>query len=111
MDLKEFDFPKYDTYTQADIAFSTLKTDPKLLEEAKERGFYGGRTQYNTLFGEIFYNGGKIKWKEGVEEEFRKNVYLYFKCLIRSFDPKHEEKEAICAMLLSEIVEPELDKA
>lgn len=102
MDLKTFKFP---TVTGLDIAFSTQRTIPDLLAEAKERGFYNGHTPYNNLFSELFFAGGKLNFKKDLPEEFRRAAMLYMKSFMGSFEPKHEEKEAICAMLLSELVE------
>lgn len=108
MDLKTFPFPKA---TELDIAFSTYDTNKELLEEAKSRGFLHGRTPYNDLFSELFFNGGKISFKDGVEEDFKNNAWPYCRGLMRSFAPKHEHKEAVCAMLMSELLEPKLQKA
>ena len=101
MDLKNFDFP---TATGADMAFPVFKTIPELLEEAKERGFYCGNTPYNELFSKLFFSGGSIEFKEDVNEEFKTKAWPYCRAFMGSFEPKHEEKEAICAMLMSEIL-------
>lgn len=103
MDLKTFKFPELNGI---DLAFSTLKTDKTLLEEAKERGFYNGRGEYNTLFSKLFFSGGQITFKENLDPDFKTKAWTYTRAFMRSFEPKHEEKEAICAMLLSELVEP-----
>ena len=101
MDLKTFKFPELNG---VDMAFSTLKTDKTLLAEAKERGFDNMYNPYNRLFSELFFNGGKIEFKEDVDEEFKKKAWSYCKCLMRSFEPKHEHKEAVCAMIMSELL-------
>lgn len=108
MDLTKHKFPEV---TGVDMAFSTFKTDKELLAEAKERGFYNGRTPYNKLFSSLFYSGGKVKFKKGVDEEFKSKVWKYCRSFMSSWEPKHEEKEAICALLMSEILEPELETA
>ena len=82
-----------------------IRTDPKLLEEAKSRGFLHGRTKYNDLVSKLFFDGGEVKWKEGLSEEFEKKGKEYFHKCIRSWDSKHEHKEAVCALLLSELAE------
>ncbi len=82
-----------------------LPTNKKLLAEAKARGFYGGNTPHNMLFSSLFFGGGKLVFKKGLPEEFRVNATIYFKALAQSFEPKHEEKEAVCALLLSELVD------
>jgi len=72
MNLQEFEFPKV---TGVDMAFSTFKTEPKLLEEAKERKFYGGYTKYNDLFSSLFFNGGKVIFKKDLDKDFKKKAW------------------------------------
>ena len=100
MNLQDYNFPEL---TGLDIAFSTLKTDPFLLELAKERGFYNGNTPYNRLFSDLFYSGGSLTFKCSITEEFKKKAIPYLKAFMGSFEPKHEEKEAICSLILSEL--------
>lgn len=102
MDLKTYEFPKV---TGLDIAFSTFKTDPELLAEAKARGFYNGRTPYNRLFSTLFFNGGKLNYKADLSAEFKNAAVPYLRAFMGSFEPAHEDKEAICALLLSELCE------
>lgn len=107
MDLKTFNFPEV---TGADMLFPSFKADKELLEEAKERGFYNGNTPYNRLFSTLFFNGGKVKFKKKVDEEYQKRAWAYCRAFMGSWKPKHEEKEAICALIMSEIVEPKVAK-
>jgi hypothetical protein len=102
MDLKKYGFPRI---TSTNMAFSMIKTCPKLLKEAKGRGFYGGNGDYNSLFSELFFNGGKLNLKKDLDEDFKSKALPYLRSFMGSFEPKHEEKEAICAMLLSELVD------
>ena len=81
------------------------KTDKTLLEEAEKRGFYNGYTEYNNLFSELFFNGGKLNFKKDLDGEELSRIVSYLKSFMTSYEPKHEEKEAICALLLSEIVD------
>ncbi len=92
------------SYKFGEISFS-IPTDPVLLKEAKKRGFYDGDTKYNKLFSSLFFNGGKINFKENLDPDFKKNALPYLRSFMGSFAPKHEEKEAISAMLLSEMVD------
>ena len=107
MDLKTYKFPKISAISEE---FSTQETDKKLLEEAKKRGFYDGQTPYNTLFSKVLFSGGRVVFKKDVDQDFQDRAWLYFRALIKSWSPKHEEKEAVCAMIMSELVEPELAK-
>ena len=70
MNLKEFKFPS----ASGNFGFSTLKTDPKLLEEAKKRGFYEEKTPYNALFSELFFSGGKLNFKKDLPEDFKSSA-------------------------------------
>jgi hypothetical protein len=101
LDLKAFPWP---VLSGADMAFSSLRTDPALLEEAKRRGF-DRHGPYNELFSNLFFSGGKLEWKKDLDPEFKKNAASYLRAFMGSFSPSHEDKEAICALLLSELVE------
>lgn len=101
MNLKEFKFPS----ASGNFGFSTLKTDPKLLKEAKKRGFYEEKTPYNALFSELFFSGGKLNFKKDLPEDFKSSATEYLLSFMRSFEPKHEEKEAVSALILSELVD------
>jgi len=83
-----------------------LSADKKLLEESVKRGFGAGNyTPYNKLFSQLFFRGGKLNFKNDIDEGFKGRALPYLKSFMSSFEPKHEEKEAICALLLSELVE------
>lgn len=102
MDVTKYKFPELN---KIDVAFSVIGTDKKLLEEAEKRGFLYGDTPYNKLFSTLFFDGGKLKFKKDVDKDFVSKALPYLKAFMGSFQPKHEHKEAICAMLLSEMVE------
>jgi len=87
------------------VGFSTLGTNPTLLEESRKLGFYNGDSQYNKLFSDLFFSGGKLNFKEDLDPDFKKYATKYLKCFMGSFEAKHEEKESICALLLSELIE------
>ena len=96
MDLKKFKFPK---------PSMCLPYNKKLFNEAKRRGFYEGYTPYNKLFNLLYFHGGEINFRQNIDSDFREKAYTYLRAFMTSFEPKHEHKEAICAMLLSELVE------
>lgn len=79
-----------------------VKADPALLAEAKKRGFYDSRCEWEQYFHHLFFNGGRLNIRDDIDETFKVGAITYLKGLMRSFEPKHEEKAAICAMLLSE---------
>jgi hypothetical protein len=107
MDLKKFKFPEV---TGVDVAFPTFDTIPELLKEAQKRGFDDHYNPYCKLFSNLFFNGGKVQFKPDVDTEYVKKVWTYCRSFMGSWSPKHEHKQAICAMLMSEILLPELDK-
>ena len=101
LDLRSYSWPKV---TGLDVVFPTRDTDKALLEEAKLRGYddYPEKPGI-AMFNKLFYSGGRIKFREDVPEEHRKNVYAYLRSFMGSFAPKHEHKTAVCGMLLDEI--------
>lgn len=108
INLLQYNYPQP---TLADMAFPTFDTIPELLEEAKLRGFcYNYNGPYNKLFMKLFYEGGRVVFKKDVDSDKQEKIWKYVRSFMGSWSPKHEHKEAICAMLLSEIVEPELAK-
>lgn len=107
MDLKTFKFPDV---TVADAAFPTFDTIPELLKEAISREFHRNYNPYNELFSELFFNGGTVQFKPDVDPEYQNRVWSYCRSFMGSWAPKHQDKAAICAMLMSEILEPELKK-
>jgi hypothetical protein len=105
LDLTKYAFPKVD---KVNMVFPTYSTDPALLKEAERRGF-DRNTPYNKLFNDLFFGGGKVTFKQDVPEPFRTEAWAYCRALMGSFSPKHEHKEAVCAMLMSELLEPKLE--
>ena len=101
--IQNFNFKKI--MDKQSVSFSDLSTDVELLKEAKDKGFYNGDTKYNILFNELFFEGGQLNFKKDIDPIFKKDITRYLRSLIGSFAPPHEEKEAICALLLSELVE------
>jgi len=98
MDLKDFKFPTKDVQ----------RTNPELLAEAIDRGFTDDRGEYVRLFSQLFFNGRKVQYKPNIDQNYCDRVWRYLCEYMGSFSAKHESKEAICAMLLSEIVLPTL---
>lgn len=96
MDLQKFKFAKPSL---------CLPTDKRLLAEAQVRGFDGGSGPYNKLFSDLFFSGGQLNFKKDLPEDFKRDATRYLKSFMGSFEPEHEHKEAICAMLLSELVD------
>lgn len=79
-------------------------TDPKLLAEAKSRGF-DKTTPHGDLFSSLFFEGGSLDFKKNLDNTFKETAIPYLRSLMQSFEPKHEDKMAVCSMLLSELVD------
>jgi len=105
MNLQEFKFPQVD---RVSMAFPTFNTIPELLEEAQVRGLDNYNHPYQRLFSTLFFKGGKVKFKNDIDQEFKYNAWSYCRAFMGSYQPKHEHKAAICALILSEICEPEV---
>ncbi len=100
LDLKQYPFPKVNGL---DVVFPTANTDPKLLEEAKRRGYLHGHKPGNKMFSTLFYEGGKVQFRKDISTEFKDAAWAYLRSLIGSWAPKHEHKDAVCGMLLDEL--------
>ena len=102
INLKTYPFPNV---TGVDLAFSTFKTDEKLLEEARRRGFTNSNNVYNRIFSKLFYSGGKLVFKKDLHPNLKNFAWPYCRSLMGSFEPKHQDKEAVCAMIMSEVLD------
>ena len=98
MDLKTFVFP------DPNDTSAVRKAEVELLKEAKERDFYNGHTAHNDLFNSLFFSGGEIEFQKNLDEDFKTRAWKFCRGFMSSWDPKHENKEAICAMLMSELL-------
>ena len=97
MNLQDYDFEKIKT------PFDQPKTDKFLLAIAIEKGFDKHHNPYNELFSKFFFSGGSMNFKESASIAFRVKAVPYLKTLMQSFEPKHEDKAAVCALILSEL--------
>ena len=100
MNLKKYKFPDI---TDVDLAFSTSDTEESLLKEAEERGYLHGNKPANKIFATWFFNGVKSVKPKNVENS--EKGFKYCLSLMKSFAPKHEHKEAVCAMLIDEFID------
>lgn len=63
--------------------------------------FKSGHTKWNSFFNDMFYKVIKsysATPKDGIDKA---DALRHFSAVARSFEPKHEHKEAACAYLLS----------
>lgn len=95
MDLATFKFPDV---TAVDMAFSTFDTIPELLEEAKKRNPKKGMDK----FSDLFFSGGKYKFKDDVAGTWKEGAFKYARSLMSSWAPKHEHKQLVVGMIFEE---------
>ena len=86
---------------------SEVVVDPQLLAEAKKRGYYKNTKPFTRIFWGIAFFLEEPVMKASATTEAHMNIWLYCRRLLRSWKPKHEEKEAVCTMLMSEILATE----
>lgn len=101
LSLAAYPFPEL---SEMQIRFSTVAIDPVLLDEAKRRGFYQHPTAACQMFHEVLDHGAKMIFKPDTDREYLDGAVPYLLALMRSITPRHEEKEAVCSMLIDELV-------
>ena len=94
----------YQDISDIEVAFGTTKLLPKRSEVPEEFDFMGG-SKWNKLFTDMFFVGLEdldLVPKEGVDPD------AAFKCVrahMGSWEPKHEDKEAGVAFMMSVLFE------
>lgn len=87
--------------TEVDLAFGGDRK--KLLPEWSEipKEFKDGDTKWNKQFNMIFFGGrapGTVTGVEGIDPQ---KAGRHLRAVMKSWEPKHEHKEAGCAYLMS----------
>lgn len=104
IDLKTFDFPKVDTISESFPKFNTI---PELLQEATDRGFLNGETIYNEMATEWDTGSKKMLIRKSElttdDDSWVVPISKYSIAFLRTPNATTEEKNAIVAMLWSEI--------
>jgi len=94
----------YQDISDAELVFGTTKLLPKRSEVPEEFDFMGS-SKWNKLFTDIFFVGLEdldVTPKEGVDADA---ALLCIKAHMSSWEPKHEEKEAGVAYMMSILFE------
>lgn len=97
MDLADYPFPEL---SNVEIVFSTLQIPSDLLDEAKRRNPKKGIEK----FKKVFYFSDKIVVQSDIQGTWKEKAYWYAIALIKSFEPKHEDKELVVGMLFEEVL-------
>lgn len=99
LDLSTYPWPKLKDFERV---FSTLNIPPELLKEATYRrhNLELGKEKFN----ELFFRGGKVKLQKGSIGTWKEDAWVYCQALMTSFEPKHQQKELVCAMIMQEVL-------
>lgn len=91
----------------ADMAFSNVRHAEAVARGGKETGFYNGHTPANKLFSAWFFKGldRTPNFKPGIDKKKAQRAMNWAVCYMRSFAPKHEHKEAVCALIFDAALE------
>lgn len=93
--LSEYKFPKVDGF---DIAFGSGEAPKDLVEYANSLDLRKARKKFSRLF----YEGGRVKLKDDVRGSWKEDAWKFCRSLMGSFAPSHEDKEAVCSLLINE---------
>ena len=58
---------------------------------------------YNEMFSELFFNGGKIPVNENLSDEYLSKGLRILCAVMGSFNPKHEHKDKVCGLILKSL--------
>jgi len=95
------------TFPKVDSTQITCGQIPEMKEWIKKAANAGFRENWHNnnfckLVSNLFYKGGDFpKKKKGIDEEIYLNGFRYFRCWLGSFNPKHEDKIAVCGYVVS----------
>ena len=93
---------KPEVVSDLDLAFPASVS--RLMPEYKDipEEFKDWNSKWHHLVAGMFFHGGKITkmvTREGIDGDA---AMRHIKCILGSFEPKHEHKMAACAFLISE---------
>lgn len=89
-----------------DVAFPTTVEGFIPPYESIPEEFRRGHTPQNKLFSKMFYSGARVEFLKSKPGIDRKDALNHIRYVSRSFEPKHEHKEAGVAWLLAQWFEP-----
>lgn len=90
---------KLETYKFPELSINQ-EIPAALLKEAKARDTTKGVEKFNQLF----YSGGEVQLQKDITGTWKETAWLFCKSLMRSWAPKHEDKEIVCGMIMEEVL-------
>ena len=63
----------------------------------------GIERNWTRLASELFFNGGKVPVNKNLDKEYVSSGLRMLRSIIGSFEPRHEEKEIVCGLILKSI--------
>lgn len=99
--MTHLDFATPSEVTALELSFGY--NNPKLMPtmEIVPKEFQDGHTKWNDIFSQLFFKGGAgyvLTEKPGIDKV---KAITHLVALMRSWEPKHEHKEAACAWVMS----------
>jgi hypothetical protein len=87
--------------SQADMIFGAYPHDwfDTILKIKREKE----DQKYCDMMESLFFNGGSIPINKELDKEYVSKGIKILKAVIGLFDPKHEDKEFVCALILKSI--------
>lgn len=94
-----------DLFTGTEARFGGLSNERELVAQCPQ-AFFDGNNPWARLASSIFFGGADMKawaWKSR-DEEIRKRQRSCLRAALGGFELPHEQKEALCAWMLSEML-------
>lgn len=98
IDLSKYPFPKVGGI---DMAFPTFYAPKDLVAYANTLDLRKAEREFRRLF----YEGGKVNLKPDVKGTWKEHAWRFCRALMGSFAPSHEDKTAVCALIINECLE------
>lgn len=101
--MKRLEFPEI---KELDTMFGSIPQPffNDTLRLAQEEGFsFYGHNEWVKRFDELFFKGGYLKLNKDLDKEYLSKGSALFRAIAKSFEPKHENKTLVCAMILRSI--------
>jgi len=96
--MSKIDFPEID---EASLVFGGYPQEwfKKTLEQSK----VDGQDKFVRIASSLFFNGGHVETDNDLPEDYVRRGLRMLKCVLASFAPKHEHKEAVAGYILQAI--------
>ena len=94
------DFPEV---SDADVAFGGYPKD--WFKKVLTNGIEDKDRKWNDLFIRLFFEGGSVPVNREYPKEYTDKGLRMLKAVMGSFEPAHEDKKVVCAVILKNLCE------